>query len=391
MNNNTKKIKQKFEKKESSKIGIELDINSSFPNSLKNNNKNGKEDKKNISEDDSFLSTDKSFGDNLSNSSSSILLEKKKCNNLNENKEYNINYKLFESKNYHKNFPQKDMDSNLEIKGLDNQDKKDYLFDMFENLINEEIKNKSKLNPNYFDFQHYINYKMRAILIDWLVEIHYKLELKEETFYTAIYIMDAYLSKKIIKKNKFQLLGITSLLIASKLNEMFVGRIKNYSIFTDNAFSTEEIINMESDISKTLEFDFLFPTPIIFYEIIAINTGLKNDLYKYKFGEFLIQNFLIDSKSFKYKYSIISFSSFYLLMKLFKLDIRNYCNNTLLFLMVKISDSNSDIINECSESICRTISEMKYLNINSTIKKYSCKHFKEDINKLISFHRCENI
>ena len=37
MNNNTKKIKQKFEKKESSKIGIELDINNSFPNSLKNN------------------------------------------------------------------------------------------------------------------------------------------------------------------------------------------------------------------------------------------------------------------------------------------------------------------------------------------------------------------
>ena len=145
MNNNTKKIKQKFEKKESSKIGIELDINNSFPNSLKDNNKNGKEDKKNISEDDSFLSTDKSFGDNLSNSSSSKLLEKKKCNNLNENKEYNINYKLFESKNYHKNFPQKDMDSNLEIKGLDNQDKKDYLFDMFENLINEEIKNKNFL------------------------------------------------------------------------------------------------------------------------------------------------------------------------------------------------------------------------------------------------------
>lgn len=47
-------------------------------------------------------------------------------------------------------FKKKDMDSNLEIKGLDNPVKKDYFLDIFGNLINEEIKNKNKLNPNLF-------------------------------------------------------------------------------------------------------------------------------------------------------------------------------------------------------------------------------------------------
>ena len=160
---------------------------------------------------------------------------------------------------------------------------------------------------------------MRIILIDWIVEIHYKLRLKEETFYTAIYIIDAYLSQKKKKKNDFQLLGITSLLIASKLNEMNVERIQNYSFFAGNAYNKEEIINMELDISKTLDYNFLITTPIHLFQLIGIKFSLKEDEYKYKFGEFLIQSFLMSSKSFKYKNSIISYSSLYLLMKLFKL------------------------------------------------------------------------
>ena len=157
---------------------------------------------------------------------------------------------------------------------------------------------------------------MRKVLIDWLIEIHYKLKFKEETFYTTIYIIDAYLSQKRIERKNLQLLGITAFFISSKLYEINSGNVEDYSNITAKTYNKEEIINMESDISKTLNFNFLIPTPILFYEILAKKMNLENDSYEYKFGEFLIQSYIMDSESFKYNYSIISYSSLFLVLNI---------------------------------------------------------------------------
>ena len=191
-------------------------------------------------------------------------------------------------------YKENDMDSSY----FQNNKENEYLNDIFENLINEENNNKYKINSNYFNFQNDINDKMRKVLIDWLIEIHYKLKFKEETFYTTIYIIDAYLSQKRIERKNLQLLGITAIFIASKLYEINSGNIEDYSNITAKTYNKEEIINMESDISKTLNFNFLIPTPILFYEILTKKMNLENDSYEYKFGEFLIQSYIMDSESF---------------------------------------------------------------------------------------------
>jgi cyclin B len=43
--------------------------------------------------------------------------------------------------------------------------------------------------------QPQINRSMRAILIDWLVEVQESFELNHETLYTAVKMMDIYLSR----------------------------------------------------------------------------------------------------------------------------------------------------------------------------------------------------
>ena len=225
-------------------------------------------------------------------------------------------------------YKENDMDSSY----FQNNKENEYLNDIFENLINEENNNKYKINSNYFNFQNDINDKMRKVLIDWLIEIHYKLKFKEETFYTTIYIIDAYLSQKRIERKNLQLLGITAIFIASKLYEINSGNIEDYSNITAKTYNKEEIINMESDISKTLNFNFLIPTPILFYEILTKKMNLENDSYEYKFGEFLIQSYIMDSESFKYNYSIISYSSLFLVLNIFNLNynkIKNINNNKL--------------------------------------------------------------
>ena len=79
-------------------------------------------------------------------------------------------------------------------------------------------------------------------LLIWLIEVHDKLKFKEETFYIAIYIIDVYLSIKLIQKKQFQLLGITALFIAAKLNEIYIGKIGDYAFITDNAYKEKDIL-----------------------------------------------------------------------------------------------------------------------------------------------------
>ena len=61
------------------------------------------------------------------------------------------------------------------------------------------------IQSDYMEEQVNINYKMRAILIDWLVEVHLKFRLKTETLYLCVTILDRFLAKEQVTRQKLQL------------------------------------------------------------------------------------------------------------------------------------------------------------------------------------------
>ena len=71
------------------------------------------------------------------------------------------------------------------------------------------IKDASNsLSKDYMSRQSDINWKMRAILVDWLVDVHLKFELLPQTFFGCVNLLDRFLSKTIIERSKLQLVGI---------------------------------------------------------------------------------------------------------------------------------------------------------------------------------------
>lgn len=75
------------------------------------------------------------------------------------------------------------------------------------------------------DSQPEINTSMRAILVDWLVDVHNKFELSPETFYLTINIIDRFLARKAVPRRELQLLGIGAMLIASKYEEIWAPEV----------------------------------------------------------------------------------------------------------------------------------------------------------------------
>lgn len=73
-------------------------------------------------------------------------------------------------------------------------------------------------DPEMFQRHPTLQPRMRAILLDWLIEVCEVYKLHRETYYLAMDYIDRYLSSHHnVPKNELQLIGITCLFIASKV------------------------------------------------------------------------------------------------------------------------------------------------------------------------------
>ena len=249
---------------------------------------------------------------------------------------------------------------------------KDYLNLIYKNLLLEE-KNTSMRIINFLKNQNEINSNIRSILIDWIIDVHLKFKLKEETLYMIIFIIDKYLSIEIISKNKFQLLGIASILIACKHEEIDIPKINELIYITDNSYSKKDVIYMENEILKKLNFSLLYPSPLIFFELISLY--LNFDKTKILMGKYLMESFLIDEKFVKYKSSIISCACAYVVMKFFKMENYQESYNKKWYLIEEENNLNDNIIKECARDICIFVDNINKTIFQSTYRKFSKEKF----------------
>ncbi|VFQ72282.1 unnamed protein product [Cuscuta campestris] len=127
----------------------------------------------------------------------------------------------------------------------------------------KEAENETRLH-DYMGSQPEINEKMRSILIDWLIEVHHKFELTSETLYLTINIVDRYLALKTTSRRDLQLVGLGSMLIASKYEEIWAPEVNDFVCISDRAYTHEKVLQMEKLILGELEWYLTVPTPYVF-------------------------------------------------------------------------------------------------------------------------------
>uniref|UniRef100_A0A1A8QHE1 G2/mitotic-specific cyclin-B2 n=4 Tax=Nothobranchius TaxID=28779 RepID=A0A1A8QHE1_9TELE len=137
----------------------------------------------------------------------------------------------------------------------------EYAKDIFDYLKQREEK---FILTNYMPRQPSLNPEMRAILVDWLVEVQENFELYHETLYLAVKMTDHFLSKTPVHKEMLQLVGSTTMLIACKFEELSPPFAEDFLYICDDAYTREELIAMEASILKTLSFDINIPIPYRF-------------------------------------------------------------------------------------------------------------------------------
>ena len=162
-----------------------------------------------------------------------------------------------------------------------------------------------------------INAKMRAILIDWLVEVHSKFKLVAETLYLTVSLIDRFLEREQIPRNKLQLVGVTAMFVACKYEEVFPPACSDFVFVSDKLYSREEILRMEGLILSTLDFELTLPSAFVFIRRFAKVAGIATTPRSTTelLANYLVELTLQDYKMLKYLPSTICASAVYLALK----------------------------------------------------------------------------
>lgn len=116
------------------------------------------------------------------------------------------------------------------------------------------------LGPEYMEKQADLNCKMRAILTDWLIDVHKKYQQRRETVFLAVSLVDRYLSCSKVSRGQLQLVGATALLIAAKFEEVEPLEMGDLVYVADSAYSKADLLTMEGSMLRALDFKISAPT-----------------------------------------------------------------------------------------------------------------------------------
>ena len=297
-------------------------------------------------------------------------LDIKETKNNNSKVEEDVLMKIESTNEVKKDIKNKNINNNNEINVVvPYNSKPQEVTEYFDDICEEISKNEDKylVDPQYMSHQSDINHRMRAILIDWLIDVHLKYKLLPQTMYIAVNLIDRYLEKVDTNRVKLQLVGITAMFIATKYEEIYPPELKDFVYITDGAYIKQDVLKMENKMLAKLNFDVTFPTWWNLFEIYKRKLDLDDKTFKLAW--FLMELCLIDYKILKFKMSQIAASAILIAAKNTSVYKNNWLKDTIGV------DEND--LEECCDEIYDFYNYNATHNLQAVRRKFSSHKFGE--------------
>ncbi|KAF2772961.1 hypothetical protein EJ03DRAFT_241676, partial [Teratosphaeria nubilosa] len=132
-----------------------------------------------------------------------------------------------------------------------------------------ELETRMAPNPRYMEQQQEIQWSMRAVLMDWIIQVHQRFNLLPETLFLTVNYIDRFLSCKIVSLGKLQLVGATAIFVAAKYEEVQCPTISEIIYMVDGGYSADELLKAERFMLSMLQFELGWPGPMSFLRRIS--------------------------------------------------------------------------------------------------------------------------
>jgi len=156
------------------------------------------------------------------------------------------------------------------------------------------------------------NEKMRAVLIDWLIEVQLEFRLLQETLFITIDILDRYLAKEgqRITRDELQLVGVSAMFVSAKMEEVYSPDVQDFVLITDNAYTEADIKETELKILRALQFNLFQPISLHFLR--RFSKAGDVDVYQHNFAKYALEVGLLDYSLVSVPGSLLAASALYL-------------------------------------------------------------------------------
>ncbi|RDL32001.1 Cyclin-like protein [Venustampulla echinocandica] len=132
-----------------------------------------------------------------------------------------------------------------------------------------ELEMRMLPNAHYMDNQAEIQWSMRSVLMDWLIQVHHRFSLLPETLFLCVNYIDRFLSCKIVSLGKLQLVGATAIFVAAKYEEINCPSVNEIVYMVDKGYTVDEILKAERFMLSMLQFELGWPGPMSFLRRIS--------------------------------------------------------------------------------------------------------------------------
>uniref|UniRef100_A0A5S6QUM2 Cyclin N-terminal domain-containing protein n=1 Tax=Trichuris muris TaxID=70415 RepID=A0A5S6QUM2_TRIMR len=210
----------------------------------------------------------------------------------------------------------------------------DVLSDNHALIRSEEVIHK--VPPNYMDEQDELDARMRSILIDWLVDVCLEFHLCQETLHTSVAVTDRFLASMNVSKDRLQLVGVVGVMIASKFEEIYPPKVKDFVAITDETYVASQLIKLERIMLKMFHFKINWPTINEFIATYAnvAGTSTRTRFLAMYFGDLALQRY----EFLQYLPSQVGAAAVWLSLGICESDwynkeLKNFCNYDLTIML----------------------------------------------------------
>merc|ERR1711942_460563 len=203
--------------------------------------------------------------------------------------------------------------------------------------------------------------KMRAVLVDWLVEVQMQFKLLQETLFLTVHTIDRFLAVegKSVYKSRLQLVGVAAMFLVCKIEEVYAPAISDFVYITDNAYTEAEIRQMELQIIRALDFDLCQPISLNFlrrYSKAGDVDMLQHSLAKYTLEVCLLDYHLLSTPGSLLASAALCFS---LLVLEPSLTVETVWNKTLTFYSGYSSQQVLELVPKLANNMTKMHSSVK--------------------------------
>lgn len=244
-----------------------------------------------------------------------------------------------------------------------------YVTEYSKTIHDSYLQDESKYlpNPNYMSIQSDVTPRMRAILIDWLVEVHQKFKMMPQTLYICINVLDRYLERKVVTRDELQLIGCAALWTASKIEEIYSPEVQDFVLISDRAFRRTDLIAMEGHLLNELDFKLTFPTHWVFLTRWArvANADKKQRLL----AEYCVERTLQEHSFLRYKPSLIASAAMLVAMEAVPTsDFQR--DHAWTPVLEKHSSYTEGDLQECVQEMREIVADAEHRSLSAVRKKY---------------------